>query len=377
MHSPVQEREPATAHERVVNLYEQRYHDTTTLAAEMLDGSMQTTFEYTFDDKEEELYSQEGCALGEVFKKAEAQAYELAADDPRLECEIRRRGPNCELGEYFDMIQLAKGLGPNTIVTVSDAPAELLEWGEDLLGYSHERMKTMLRVISRLPNGNIRVTSQSLDLSDRDALESIYTYLGQTPKPGELLGQRIKKDIDPERQELLADELTREHDRTLERKFGGRFFAGRTPADMDNTYQFVRQQDDLLDVFMKDTNDNNLLGLIAALDNRWKIRKSDQGLLLKTENFVVTRIGMSPEVEMHHMRQLAIQLGKIYSGCGLTITAENELEALGFGGKKPEKQKWYGAYKKVGTCVNCEEEDIEVGEQSWCQLCISGHCGTK
>jgi hypothetical protein len=176
MQAAVQEREPTTAHERVVDMYERRYNDTTTLAAEMLDGSMQTTFEYTFDGKE--LYAQDGSPLGKIFEDALDEAYVLAAEDPRLECEIRRRGANCELGEYFDMVQMAQGLGPNTMITISDAPAELLEWGEDLLGYSYDRMKTMQRIICRLPNGNIRVTSQSLDKSDRDALESIYAYFG-------------------------------------------------------------------------------------------------------------------------------------------------------------------------------------------------------
>jgi hypothetical protein len=39
-------------------------------------------------------------------------------------------------------------------------------------------------------------------------------------------------------------------------------------------------------------------------------------------------------------------------------------------------EQWYGAYKTIGTCVNCKEGPQWVGEKGWCQACISGHCGT-
>lgn len=374
MSASVQEQAPSiTAQERVIDMYERRYNDATTLAAEMLDGSMQTPFEYELDG--EELYAQDGSAMGNIFEKAEDDAYVIAAADPRLTCEIRRRG--LEKGEYHEMIDMAKGHGPNTMIVVSDTPWELDEWGEDVGGYNFTRRQTMLRVISRLPGGNIRVISQTLDKSDRDGLESIYAYFGCKPEPGELLGQRIRAEIDPARQELLPDELTREYDHSLEEKFGGRFYAGRTPADIDNTYDFVRQQKDLLGVFMEDTSDDSLLGLIAALENRWNARKAGQGILSETENYVVIHGILTPELEMQHLAQRAMQLGKTYSGCGMTINAEGELAELGYGNKSVEKQEWYGRFKKIGTCVNCEDSGIEVGEASWCEECIVGHCGTK
>lgn len=38
-------------------------------------------------------------------------------------------------------------------------------------------------------------------------------------------------------------------------------------------------------------------------------------------------------------------------------------------------QEWYGSHKTIGRCVNCKEGPKEVGEKSWCQSCIKGHCG--
>lgn len=348
---------------RAVDRYERHYNDITTLAAEMLDGRMQTTFEYSFDG--EELYASDNSALGEIFETAQKESYGIAANDPRLTCEIRRRG--YELDEYYEMVAMAKGDGPNTMVVVSDPPKELDEWGEDVGGYNFKRRTTMLRVITRLPSGKLSVTSQSLDRSDRDGLENIYRFFDQEPKPGELLPQRIK--INSDRQGSLVDELTQEYDRTMETKFGGRYLAGRTPGEGDNTYEFVCGQDDLLREFMQlSQSDETLLGLVAALENRWNKYKSGGDLKSK---FVELSGGLSAYSEIQFMAEMAAGQGKTYSGCGMTISGKNEMEALGYGNKAEEKsdQDCEFISKKCPECGAKNVKTVVTKSQ------ISGSCG--
>lgn len=372
------EQAPASPEQRIVDLYERRYNDATTLAAEILDGSMRTSFDFEFDGKD--LVAQDGSSLGEVFEKAEEEAYVIAQKDPRLSCEIRRR--KAEKDEYLAMIDMAKGLGPNTMIVTSEIPAEANEWGEDVGGYNVTRKQAMLRTIHRLPDGRIRVVSQSLDRSDREGLERIHSFFGTPAHPGELLQQRIHANIHPDRQDLLVDELTREYDRALEERSGGRYYAGRTPVVAENTYQFVLQQKDLIDVFMQDQTDDNLFGLVAALENRWNVHQSNHSSAdTSTESHRRMNEYIEPRVEMHLMAQKALQENKVYSGCGVTMKglseAEDQLDALGFGNKTDEKLSWHGGKIKQGTCVSCNEGPKDVGVKSWCKDCISGHCGSK
>ena len=51
--------------------------------------------------------------------------------------------------------------------------------------------------------------SQSLDGSDRRALEALYAYLGREVQPGELLGQRIRADLPPDEQDPTHRQINR------------------------------------------------------------------------------------------------------------------------------------------------------------------------
>lgn len=351
------------------NPQERLYHDTTTWLAEVLDGSMRTSFEYTFDGKE--LYAEDGSNLKEIF----TGAIENAPDNPNLAFERRRR--EIELEEYEDMVEMA-ATGSNTMVVVSDFPRELNEQIEDVGGYNVERKQTMLRVIVRQEDGTISVTSQSLDKSDRQSQESIYRFFGLQPEPGELLGQRIYAEINPGRQELLADELTREYDKTLEEKYGGQYYAGRTPADMENTYHFVLSQSDLLSVFMANPDEENKLGLVAALENRWNKHQASKGKA--TEEIVNFGRAVLPRMEMQVLAQRAINENRTYSGCGVTLgasgTAEGELSNLGYGNKTSEETPY--SFNKKMHCVVCQPKADESEPKKMCGPCgICRDCDSK
>lgn len=304
---------------------ERAYNDVTTWAAEVLDGSMRTSFEYGLNDVE--LYASDGGNLREVFDNAIIDAYESAATDPRLKFEISRRIE--ERKELDDMTEMASGLGSNTMVVVSDRPHALDHVHEDIGGYNGSRRQAMLRVITRTDEGKIRITSQSLDKSDRAGLEAIYSYFGLRPEPGELLGQRIYADVEEPDPDDLADELTRRYDRTLEQKYSQEFKAGRSPADMDDTYEFVLSQQDLLDAFVikNDPSEENHYALAAALEARWNNRHEQNGPSAGN----IRSLGLSALDEMIIASQRAMDAGKTYSGCGMSISASGQLDRLGYG----------------------------------------------
>ncbi len=357
------------------NHRERLYYDTATWGAEILDGSMRTAFEYDFDGQE--LYAGDASPLRPIFEDAIEDAEEIARDNPNLAFEKPRR--LTELEEYEEMLDMAAGNGPNTMVVTSEYPFQLKDAEQDVGGYNHQRQQTMLRIITRTDEGKIRVTSQSLDKSDRDGLEAIHGFFGHTPARGSLLGQRIRVNVDSGRQELLADELTHEYDRTLESKFGYEYYAGRTPAEIENTYEFVIKQYDLLDSFMLDPTDENKYAFAAALDKRWQTDKKHAPQSELSGFGSVLQLGLA-QAEMVEQAMLAKQENKVYSGCGVTLNADSpldsQLKTLGYGSKTEEELSWHGGKIKEGKCVNCNEE-TKVGGENWCKACISGHCGSK
>lgn len=311
------------------NGQERRYNDITTWAAEVLDGSMRTSFEYTFDG--EELYAGDGSPMGPIFDKAIEDAYKIAELEPVLAVEVGRR--KTERAEYDDMLEMASGKGFNTMLVISDFPEALKGFGRDAGGYNTTRMQTMARAITRTEDGKIRIVSQTLDRSDRDGLESIYRQFGLKPEPGELLGQRMYMDLGASEQDAVMDRIVNTYDRTLGLKHGRNFYAGRTPAEVENTYNFVIRQDDLINAYLANENDDNKYALAAALDSRWK-RNKNFSPSIDIPEFQGGLV--SAQMEMSVAAEMSRRQGKTYSGCGYTaggsgLGAPMEFAILGYG----------------------------------------------
>lgn len=326
------------------------YDDITTLMAEMMNGQMQTKFKYT--PVGNELYAEDGGAVTPVFEDALTDIRRTARWKPELHFEVGRR--ITELDELGDTKAMARGELPNTMIVVSDSPLALKDAKEDIGGYNVKRKQTMLRVITRTEDGKIRMVSQSLDRSDRKALEEIYHYFGIEPEEGELLGQRIHVDLPHADQEFLADWLTGVYDRKLQEQYGGEWHAGRTPAERINTYDFVRKQDDLIQAYLRQrraggSEQDLKYGLAAALDKRFKRRLNP----VLAETVVIQKSHQFAVAEMAGAGHEYRAQGKSFSGCGLTLDAddplslENQLKELGYSGEElcPEV--------KDGDVVNC------------------------
>ena len=200
------------------------------------------------------------------------------------------------------------------------------------------------------------MVSQSLEKSDRRASEAIYQSLGFEPDEGELLSQRIQIDMEPEEQEFLVDALTGVYDRSLAEQYGGNWRAGwHMPDDRAyfNTYDFVREQHDLLEAYFTLDNDNlnNMLGLAAAMKQRYETQlskksiKSDETLVIDTS--WVPQVVLPPLLEMQQAAKHAIAKGETFSGCGISIggpiDTEGQLNELSYGNKADEAEDKYGS----------------------------------
>lgn len=359
------------------NAEQRLYDDTTTWLAEAVQGSMRSEFTYRFDGHE--LYARDGSEMSEIFSKAIDKADKLPVN---LAFEARRR--RHEWNEYEDMVAMAKGELPNTMVVISDFPEELMQEQKDVGGYNVSRKQTMLRVIRKNEEGEITVVSQSLDGSDRESLEYLYEYLGvESPQEGELLGQRRYVHIDdPAQRELLTDTLLREYDRSMQAKTGIRHHAGIQNGEPINTYNFVCGQTDLLSVYLESSNTINdneqLLGSIAAAISE-RYYKAMQGEVVPVKQ-VNSSMHLPTSVfnEIHQAAARAVSQGKIFSGCGgsIEIKATDELDQLGYGNQSDEKTTY--SFNKKQHCVVCQPQPKDREPKKMCGPCgICRSCDAK
>jgi hypothetical protein len=350
---------------------ERIWNDTETWLAEALNGSMQTTFEYRFDGKE--LYGEDGGELGEIFDDAIETAELIANKNPNLLFELRRR--LIERDEYDDMLAMARGEAENTMVVLSDFPPELMDSSHDVGGYNAGRKQTMMRVISKTEAGVIKMTTQSLDGSDRTALESIYHQLGALPQEGELLEQRIMLDLPHEWQSQLATNLTDVYDASLAEQKGGAWHAGiqqNIQHSQLNTYEFVQAQQDLVEWFVEaklqdpEAAEKLRYNLAATAAQRLESfhKDPDTAAVISMPNSVPLHI-LASEIENAGAR--AASQGKVFSGCGASVGIKNELDELGFG-NNTEESTIYKFDKKM-HCVVCQRPPKEGEGKKKCGPC--------
>lgn len=339
--------------------YRRNYNDAATWLAETLDGSMLTRFEYTFDGRE--LYADDGSPIGNIFLDSLREAESLVAKNPAMAFELRRR--KLELEEYGAMLRMARGELPNTMVVVSDFPSELMGASTDVGGYNVARKQTMLRILS-WDGTKLTMYSQSLDGSNRQALEKIYREFGQTPAPGELLRQRINQQLTQGDQHYLASRLTGAYDSSLEQQYGGKWHAGRREQPRD-TYQFVLSQHQLLDHFavhclQRRPTDVDLYNLAALMKKLFEGRGQPQ-INTVTEMQVVMGGIASRDLEwqLAQAGQEARSKGVTFTGCGVSVggglSILDQLSGAGFGNNSVASGDRYGSL--TFNCPSCKRDN--------------------
>jgi hypothetical protein len=339
--------------------YTRIYNDATTWLAETLDGSMRTPFEYSFDGHE--LYADDGSAMGPIFDDAIAEARRLVARDPSMAFELRRR--IIERGEYEDMLAMMRGEAPNTMVVESDFPPELMLETKHVGGYNVDRKQTMMRVITKRGD-RLYMQTQTLDGSDRVALEAIYGHFGRTPGMGELLGQRIHEELTEEEQDYLADRLTGIYDRSLQERTGESYYAGRRESKGD-TYKFVLSQHELVGKFVSHElnggiNAADRYNIAALIAKRYEEFKSPH-IEIEPEKVVKGAIVHDIERQLQLAGDEARAAGRQFSACGISASS----------GEKSAAQQLNDA--GYGNLSSIEEDTL--GSLTF--KCTNGHFNTR
>lgn len=341
-----------------------RLDDTITWLAEVLPGAMCTPVEYKLVG--DELYTADGQPVHKMFEDSIEDAKNLPAS---LSFELRRRA--IEKDEFYDMQKMARGelidskTGKkiNTIVVESDYPPELMGISKDIGGYNGKRKTTMQRVITTT-EGGIKIITTSLDRSNRQALEAIYTFCGYSAQPGELLGQRMHLILNEQEQELLPGFLREAYDNSLSEQFGGEWHAGRKQKKgvHKNTYEFVSTQTDLLDYYLKTTTrfsgGEAEYNLAAAMKKRFE--QKERKKMIRLPGFSIVGSAVVKQ-ELEQAGKVAFLEGEVFSGCGASISgegAEDEYSRLGYGNRSIQDQ--FGPLKF--DCQNGHENNREYGD---------------
>ena len=309
-------------------------NDIETLYAESLCGSMRTPAIYDYDPLAVELYAEDGGLLGSVFENALKDIEQKAVEYPEFNFEVRRR--RHERAEYDEMLNMMDNESTNTIVVVSDFPAELQDANQSVGGYDIDRKQAYIRVLAK-DGDKLYLYSQSLDGSDRHALEQLYTELGYQAKPGELLGQRLQITLDPQDQHLLIDRLTATYDDMLQQNTGVKHYAGIPMYNIDpiDTYAFVKKQSDIIGLSITMHASGELTykkqyDMMALLRERYE--KAKQGVMEEIQ-YAKNNIGhlaLQHAVVEQQSQQAGTKAqaeGRGFSFCGQTMRASQAAEA--------------------------------------------------
>ncbi|HET7630564.1 MAG TPA: hypothetical protein VFK03_04285 [Candidatus Saccharimonadales bacterium] len=297
-----------------------------TKASEKLPLAMRNSFDYELG-ADGELYFGDEC-LEAIFRRGYEVADQLAAEQPDFVVEQIRR--HLEYDEYLYARQLASSDGPDMMLTITPIPDAVALGYVDYDAYDRQRMKSLLRVSERTEAG-LRVTSISLDRSDRDGLRAVAEKFGITIEAEDSSEDILFKRGLSYRSQLELDTrdvpraLRQVYDEVLGQKLGGDWFGGRPAYEARESLQFIEAQTDLIDQHLRalDATSQHDQAAIrrarydfaAALDRRLK--------------------GEADVASLRDAGDAAEAAGRTYSGdCPTSLSASSSLDALGFGNKK-------------------------------------------
>lgn len=360
--------------------YEALRQDETTWAGETLDAPLHKPLEYAYQNGE--LYSSQAQPMSKIFEGSVSYYDDLRRQESRAEFQYRRS--LVEQEEFKDMVRMAEGKLPNTMVVFSTYPDEMEGETEDYLGYQTRRKLGFIRVISRNDNGNISMRTHSFDGHFKPGIESMFQYVGGTVDwKTDPLQQRVYMDIEKHDEcGLLLDQILYQYDKALHETYGGQWFAGRSGQAEREAIRFVEQQNDLVYVHVKE-----ILG-IKERDMPMDARQ----LALDTQRYnfaIALRRRFENSVsefgdvsrEMSTAGAIGRSEGETVSGCGMTVTSDTPSESLelsqaGYG--TPRLHEGEFIIDKCMQCPHCRlRSGVKVQKQDGAihYTCLNSNCG--
>jgi hypothetical protein len=224
--------------------YERRRIDEITNATERIAVPMRNTFEYTYEQGDLWFQGQNIRTILETTIRINEKVVETK---PQFITELIRN--HIELDEYGAELLLAAGEDddPDILAVMSPIPDAAVA-GIDLGAYDRSRMKMLVRIYQRTPNG-VEATSLSLDRSDRVGMEAIAARFGvdipYDATSEDILSLRLWGRS--EEFEDVATDIRKLYDTELAHQFGGFWYAGRQDKEILDARTFVEAQTDLVE----------------------------------------------------------------------------------------------------------------------------------
>jgi len=302
-----------------------------------------------------------------------------AEEDPRKQFLADRAADDLVYG--YRMRQLQPG---QQLVWRSAYPAEeAARYGTEFiqsLGFKPDRQMGFIYRAYFADDGNLVLESQTVDRSDPEAFAAVEAALVHDP-------------------EADLDILTRIYDGTLVKKHGGRFYAGRREAEMnENVWNQVRQHQDLIGFYLQRLEE------IAGLE----LRSDELELVVKRERYgfwaaLSKRLERSPMIPEQRSYQFHgdpgqyarlafeqsqafgefVSKGRMLVGCGGVTFLQGEQAIMDaspedvFKSVFGDREEGYKFDKKM-HCVVCQAPPEEKAPKKWCGPCgICKLCDTK
>lgn len=305
---------------------QQVWDEEATRLAEVLDGPIETSFEFYLKDNG--LVSRAGNNLKDLWEKSAVVAAEKSKFDNRYEQLSRIRAREVDEAQVVE--SLARGqLATNSILVISPYPEEIAKkFGSTFVneqGFNSRRKLAFIRQFTKI-DGGVQMITKSVDNSDNQLwAEIIQNKTGsRASSTVEILSSYINAS------QFGIDDLINEYDQKLSSKSNCSYSQGRVNSTSQETYNFINSQRNLLDYNFQQLEKmaNSKLSAAELLPLKQKHTYGIMATLEARYNSLQTTLNSSQsyssiEKEVSQSGSVAQSEGKSYTACGISLSSSS------------------------------------------------------
>jgi hypothetical protein len=240
----------------VAGLERRRYEEITSGIAEALPGIVKT--DYPFELKDGKLVASDGQSIEELLLNGRENDRQIAASDNFYKPFLPQRSEH-EIDEFYEQEAMAnEEVSYNTLITFSPYSEEYVNSDTEekikKAGQKPQFKRGMLRV-SHWDGERMHISTRSIDNSNVDLFRQVakeqfgYDFIAKDST--QMLGERIRRNIQDESWKDLAGSLTSKADSILSKEFGDVRIQGRTEKEAEDLQKFVESETEIIEGLLK------------------------------------------------------------------------------------------------------------------------------
>jgi hypothetical protein len=311
-------------------LEHRRYEEITSGIAEALPGIVKT--DYPFELKEGKLVASDGQSIEELLLNGRKNDQYIAEADSFYKDFLPQRSQH-EVEEFYEQEAMAnEEVSYNTLVTFSPYSEEYTnpetESKIKKAGQKPQFKRGMLRV-SHWDGQRLHISTRSIDNSNvglfRQVAKEQFNHDFVAEDSTQMLGERIRLNIQDESWTKLTDSAVAMADKILEAKFGDRRIQGRTEKDAQDLQKFVESEKEIIEgVLAADRKLALTHDSFETYKEAFDIKMYDTiALLEKRLELGVTEKVIDYEAASGGAGAIARAEGKSYDMCGNILSSSN------------------------------------------------------